>query len=243
MFKRKRNLKEELTPLQKNEIMVNSVLIRSRGNFSYANNIIHTYLPKDKNEAVLFLEYVKKTVALDISSSLQAAMFYFKDVDLSWSEHILPTSFTANNINVELIDYKEKPITVDIEKTTLITSPWSVNRLPPILNKIKAEGFKNDEHNHHAVFYEDMNICVISNGYHSTAAGKYFGKGELKACKCSTHLAYPHITTDGEYWYCDGKMIYGYNEPFMVKDFRFALLYEISRIIYCIESGKSIRKI
>ena len=233
-----KNILRAPTSIQKSEETVNSVLICSSGNFSFANNIVRTYLPSDKNEAVLFLKYVMKTITLDISSSLQAAMFYFKDVDLSWSGHILPTSFTTNNVKVELIDYEEKPITVDIEKTTLITSPWCAKRLPPILKKIKDEGFKNDEHNQHAVFYEDMDICVISNGYHSTAAGKYFGKGELKAHLCNTRWAYPHITTDGEYWYCDSEKIYNYNEPFKVKDFRFALLYEISKMIYSIESEK-----
>ena len=86
-----------------------------------------------------------------------------------------------------------------------------------------------------------MDICVIENGYHSVAAGKYFGAGCLKAQVYDTQLAYPHITTDGEYWYNGGEKIFYHNissEPFKVIDFRFALLYEISRLVYCIEKDR-----
>ncbi len=59
--------------------------------------------------------------------------------------------------------------------------------------------------------------------------------------KINTQLAYPHITTDGEYWYNNGEKIFYHNtasEPFKVIDFRFALMYEISRLVYCIENEK-----
>lgn len=236
MFTKKRKISREE--------MLNEIWISSASDFAFAKETIYNRLTDNTEESLLFLKYAMKTIALDVSSSIQAAVFYMKDVDPARLSRILPRFFyTAGGEKVNLLESydEEKLVTVDISDMVVVTAPWKINRLPPGLSKIKSETFKYDEHNHSAVFYKNMDICVIENGYHSTAAGKYFGAGRLKAQVYNTQLAYPHITTDGEYWYNGGKKIFYHNiasEPYKVIDFRFALLYEISRLVYCIETGK-----
>ncbi len=226
------------------EARLNKVWICSASDFAFAKETIYKWLTDNTEESLLFLKYAMKTIALDVSSSIQAAVFYMKDVDSTRLGRILPRFFYATGgEKVNLIEGydEEKLVTVDISDTVVVTAPWKINRLPPVLSKIKSETFKYDEHNHSAVFYKNMDICVIENGYHSTAVGKYFGAGSLKAQVYNTQLAYPHITTDGEYWYNNGEKIFYHNtasEPFKVIDFRFALMYEISRLVYCIENEK-----
>lgn len=236
MFTKKRKI-------SKDEIL-NGVWICSASDFAFAKWIIYNGLTDNTDESLLFLKYVMKTIALDVSSSIQAAVFYMKDVDSTRLGRILPRFYyLSNGTKIDLLEdcADENLISVDIEDTVLVTAPWKIKRLPPILCKINSETFKYDYRNHIALFYKNMDICVITNGHHSTAAGKYFVRGEIKAQIYNTQLAYPHITTDGEYWYCDGEKIYYPNislEPFKVIDFRFALIYEISRLIYYIENGK-----
>lgn len=87
LIKKRKIIKEE---------MLNKVWICSASDFAFAKETIYKWLTDNTEESLLFLKYAMKTIALDVSSSIQAAVFYMKDVDSTRLGRILPRFFLCH---------------------------------------------------------------------------------------------------------------------------------------------------
>lgn len=79
-----------------------------------------------------------------------------------------------------------------------------------------------------------MDICQIENGHHSITAGTYYHIGIIKAEVYDIEKAFELFTTDGMYWLSNDKE-YVLNHE--VLDYRGAIMFEISRMLYELTSN------
>ncbi len=137
----------------------------------------------------------------------------------------LPWEYFDENGNKIFVRYDE-PIEINLATTRILTCPWSNERTPKALLDIKNKKFQFMEGNHSAVFYEDIGLCQVCNGYHSINAGRYLKKGTIKADVCHLEQFYPHCVTDGYNWINTHT-----KKPFATaSDFRLAAVYSLARM-------------
>lgn len=191
----------------------------------------------NKEDSQTFLKYVLDVIGRDLETSVQA-MHIYKEEDYITGMPFPSYYYSAVYKSTCLEDEKNK-ILIDLSKNIVITEPWDLYlRLMSNLKNIKENEFVYDEDNHYSVFYPYMNICVVWNGHHSVSCGKHFKKGVIQAAVYDSETAFNKIDTDGKKWFDIG----GFKPPESyeqrVKDFRYALLFKIAKILYKIERCK-----
>ena len=93
---------------------------------------------------------------------------------------------------------------------------------------ISENDFVYDKNNHFAIYYPYINLCYVTCGNHSINAGRYFRKGSIVADEYDLTSCFPHIETDGSYWFNTHT-----NEPLIpVDDYRFAAIFTIAKMKY-----------
>lgn len=193
---------------------------------------------KTKEDAQLCLNYFIEVVGRDIETSVQVLHIY-KKAHYTLEREYPDYYYTDCNTSICLVDEKNT-VTVDLSKNIVITEPWCLyERLLPNLKNINENIFKYDKWNHRSTFYPYMNICVVRNGCHSITCGKHFKKGTIQADVYDTETAFKYIDTDGKHWIFKG----GYKNSENVKDFRFALLFKIAKLLYDITNDENNRVI
>lgn len=200
------------------------------GSYDPALDLVQNFLNycDTKDEEKLFLNYVIELIGRDIETSAELLHIY-KPGHEACIYNAFP-HFYGNKPyeNISLVN-KENKITIELGKNIVITEPWDLYlRLLPNLKNIKENKFQYDSGNHQSVYYPYMNVCVVYNGKHSISCGKHFKNGTIKAAVYDTETAFKHIDTDGKKWFFKG----GYLPSQKVEDFRYALLFQIAKLLY-----------
>mgnify|MGYP001027940493 CR=1 FL=1 len=206
--------------------------------YSNAINFIESFVIlscSTKEEARSCLNYFLEVVGRDIETSVQALHIY-KDAYCTAAERPFPEyCHTDFNTSIYLVDEKNT-VPIDLSKNIVITKPWCMyERLLPNLKNIKANEFKYDKSNHFSTFYPYMNICAVWNVCHSISCGKHFKKGIIYSAVYDTETAFKYIDTDGRRWIFKG----GFESDYDVKDFRFAFLFKIAKLLFDITHDKN----
>ena len=193
------------------------------------------------DEKIRLLDFVMDMIREDLKSSLLTAILYKpkepnndeenEDFGIELPRYLFPNIYQDEKGNkIQLIDEeKEKTRIIDLSKTCIWTIPWKQDRLKGAVTHLFKRDFHNDPTNHHAYYYEDLDVCYVFNGRHSATAGAYYKTGEIKAWDIDIRQLYEHIYSDGVYWYnshtkkaCSG----------LIYDFRIAILYELAKLKY-----------
>lgn len=116
--------------------------------------------------------------------------------------------------------YREKAVA--IEGNAVWSFPYNQYKLKSAIYDIKNKGFINLQHNCTGVYYEELGLIHITNGFHHAAAAFFekTGEVELEVIRLSDY--FDSLTTDGAFWICsEGKT--------RCEDYRLAVLYELAR--------------
>ncbi len=204
------------------------------GNASYSRtlNFVDIFLSDlNKEDSQTFLKYILEVIGRDLETSVQAMHIYKAEPYLVGKP--FPDHYHSGVYQSTYLEDDKNKVSIDLSKNIVIAEPWSLyNRLIPNLKNIMENEFVYDKNNHCSVFYPYMNICVVWNGHHSISCGKYFKKGVIQAAVYDSETAFKKIDTDGKKWFDIG----GFKPPEYseekVKDFRFALLFKIAKLLY-----------
>lgn len=121
-----------------------------------------------------------------------------------------------------------KKANVNLSSTKIYLHPWNNVRTRESLVNISENDFVYDKNNHFAIYYPYINLCYVTCGNHSINAGRYFRKGSIVADEYDLSACFPHIETDGSYWFNTHT-----NEPLIpVDDYRFAAIFTIAKMKY-----------
>lgn len=110
--------------------------------------------------------------------------------------------------------------------------PWNRDRLRNSVKNIHINNFEYHSNNHLAYYFSYIDICHVYNGNHSISAGIGHEKGIIKAKEYDIRDSFNHIYTDGEQWF----NIHTKEPIEEVFDFMIAILYELAKIKYNLES-------
>lgn len=191
---------------------------------------------EDSTDKKEFLKLVRKSVTLEMSTELINRPFYYGFVQ---DDSYRPT-FSFNHYmeidgrNESLYEaIPEEEYTCDFGVTPVLSFPWNPKRYVNTFHYISRDGFKHQNTNHFINYYPQLGLCTAFNGFHSISAGVISGEGTLPV-----HKVYDVTKTFKEVYTNDGKL-WQYRTSGKVEridDFRYALIYELSRMLWCIEN-------
>lgn len=114
---------------------------------------------------------------------------------------------------------------VSLANDAVITFPREWKRCTHTALVLGKEPFLQDTQNHSGVYFHYMDFCYITNGYHSTAAGIAFQKGEIAVEEIDDSPILENVYTDGTYWYDETtKTVVG-----EVGDYHEALIFQLAK--------------
>lgn len=138
------------------------------------------------------------------------------------------SSFYNEDGNTLSFSDSSKKVNVNLSSTKIYLHPWNNDRTSESLVNISGNDFVYNKKNHFAIYYPYINLCYVTCGNHSINAGRYFRKGSIVADEFNLTACFPHIKTDGCYWFNAHT-----NEPLIpVDDYRFAAIFTIAKMKY-----------
>ncbi|WAM33333.1 DUF6710 family protein [Caldicellulosiruptor morganii] len=176
---------------------------------------------EDREGKIEILSFVEKLLKEDLRSDMLTKIIYNPDNMLNRNSWFPQQYLNYDSSSAQIIE-------VDLSTACVIAYPWNSRRYEKMIKILAREDFKYDKTNHFAEYYVPLDICFITNGHHSIAAGCGYKKGSIKAKQVDITPLFEKIYTDGQSWYeCGtGKKV------FDVPDFRIAILFEIARMKY-----------
>lgn len=180
-------------------------------------------------EKKILLNYMMDVIKRDIQSEYIADLFYH-DESKTIEYEFVPFMYydkDGTKHNIEISKTQE----ISLKDNYVITFPWDRWRMYDNIINIVKNGFKNDTNNHKVYYYEELDMCQVINGNHSIATGIYTQNGTVLAKVISMKHLFENLKTDGAYFYS----IHDNREIEKVKDFRIAVLFEISKMKYELE--------
>lgn len=183
------------------------------------------------------LRSILRTITLNIQMDINQGVIHlehsFNSPDL-WSELLPPTvcPFCLGEVKNGFKEIGKKTITSDLSKSPIIAPIWHPEKLIDSFADIGTDvnnPFVQEDLNHFGLTYIfPMGVFWAGNGYHSINAGILKGEGQVYAENfLDISDMYLNYSIDGLFFVhkeC-GKPVKFF------KDFRFAILYEVGRIL------------
>ena len=189
-----------------------------------------TYIESNKSidEKKLILEYMIDVIKKDVQSFYMSSMYYCEKNKCAQINGLpIPIYYDSDELKFDIST--GQMVMLDLSKDNYVVIPWNSERMIWNLVNIKNNEFEYDESNHKAFYYNYLDFGYVYNGNHSITSGHYFRKGEIKAELCDTPKIFDLVVTNGHDWYI-GK------EKIKAHDFRFCLIYELSKMKYKLEN-------
>lgn len=208
--------------------IANIFVVDPRKEFGFAIDFVKGAIEdEEKQEDKLkILSFIEELIKEDLQSDMLTKIIYNPNQYLnrtSW----FPLSYLPYDVTQAPI------IKIDLSTTCVIAYPWNRGRYKKMIKTLSKEDFKFYKINHFAEYYVPLDICFVTNGHHSIAAGCGYKKGWIEAKEIDITPLFEKIHTDGQNWYesATGKLI------FDVPDFRIAILFEIARMKYKLQKN------
>lgn len=181
-----------------------------------------------KNDSKLaFIDYALETIKNDLRYEWLSKIYYEPDVT-DYQGNFLPPFYHDEEGNEHKLEnhtiYENRRIS--LKNNSVFSVPWRSKSLYNTYKYGRTLPFKNDYKNQKGLYYTELDLCVVRNGYHSSAAGIINKSGELIADSCSINHMFYHVHSDGAYW------LNSHNDEMIdcpLKDFRIALIYELAK--------------
>lgn len=200
--------------------------------FFYAMDYVKKYLeneiePKNK---IVFLDFVLEVIKNDLKYDLLAHIFYNKEHFKEKFRSPLPLFFWDEEGNEKSVS-ELGVVEIDLAKDSVLVQPWDRKSLYSKIISIKYNNFIYKKLNHYGYYYPYLDLCTIYNGTHSISSGIIYKKGIIEVTAVDITEAFPHIYTDGRYWY----NAHNKEKKGNVTDFRLAIIYEVAKIKHGLE--------
>lgn len=178
------------------------------------NGLVYDYCSRggDKRE---ILDFVIRVVRRDLVASKSARLFYTGEYPRD-SLYWIPLTRFVDDI---------KSQTMDISDLDVITAPYQKSKMLGAVKDLNHAKFDQRLSNYTGEYYPEIDLAIISNGVHHTAAAKEMKqKVTIQADILPFAAAYGKLKTDGQKWFFpDGTEI-------RVGDYRLALLFTLAEM-------------
>lgn len=199
---------------------------------SFATTSIETVT--EISEKLDILDYLISTVKVDLQADLLSAIIY-SGANLKEFDFPFPTYYHDENNVEKCICQADETKQVDLSRDCVLALPWRKQSHISMLLHLKEDAFCFDKCSHDCYYYDYIDLCYVLNGIHSISAGITYKKGTVQAKVYHTKLLFPHIYTNGEYWF----NAHTKQSVSKVQDFRVAIIYELCRKKYNLEICQS----
>jgi hypothetical protein len=182
---------------------------------------------KDKNEELiaaydffiiaLLEEFRAKMLTKYIMGTLE------DNVDLGM---LFPEKYIVDGVLTEKIteDYNGEPLSAT--DTHIVSYVWSTDKIANAYLDVKQNEYIFDNNKCESVYYPEINMCAVANGFHHAAMASALHSGSIAPQKvCSLSQYYKYVRTDGINWI----NIKTNDIISEVYDFRIAAIYELCR--------------
>lgn len=154
-----------------------------------------------------------------------------QDARLTLDERLFFFEGIYHYISFEQLSHQKLPVAdypLSLASDMVLPWPWSMNSYTESLNLGSLQGtpWHFDSSNHHIAIWLPWRVGFVKGGNHSLAAGILAGEGKLlpeEVFDMQDLLA--RVSTDGTWWYGDGKRVE------KVRDWRTAAFFEIGRLV------------
>lgn len=199
--------------------------------FLYTMEIAHSWLAGASNlsQKIIILDYMMSVIREDFKTSVMTTIFYRKEHFKDYRGKIFfPMSYcNENGERLQIYDPLNKEyINISLKDQCVISIPWNRGRMKRAITEIYKREFIYDPYNHASTYYTPLNICHIEGGYHSITAGIGYSKGEITSIKLDISKSFPHLFSDGAYWY----NAHTKERLYPVFDYRIAILFELAKL-------------
>ncbi len=177
---------------------------------------------KSDDEKRMLLSYLIDTILDDVC----AEMVYQPLISNTSPQNFIIFPETYDEAGSRKSMLSGETVDVDLSVSKVLTCPWNNTRTPRNLLNINGNDFEFMQDNHRSVYYTDIELCQVYNGFHSINAGRYLKKGTIKSDVFRFELLYLHYVTDGLYWY----NVHNGEKHSKVFDFRLAAVYSLARM-------------
>lgn len=215
--------------------MNSGIYANNQNNYNQAMEYARLTLERDgatKEDNLLFLKFMIDSIGRDIETNTLLYYVYNANDNAPIGNRVFPhTIYLENGQEIPLFSNNYEKRKIDLATEIIIAQPW---RQPPesklydLLSDIRKNGFRYDYRNHRGTYYPYMNVTIVSQGHHSVSCSHFLKKGAINANVYDIESAYKYVDTDGCYWlFNDCK-----NEKREISDFRYALLFKLSKMYF-----------
>ncbi|HDR4873404.1 TPA: hypothetical protein QCR24_004278 [Bacillus cereus] len=199
--------------------------------FLYTMEIAHIWLEKENDslQKKILLNYMMDVIRKDFKTSVITTIFYREEHFKDYNRQIFfPMSYyNENGKELKIHDPSNKEsININLQDECVIPIPWNRKRMKDAVKEIYKRDFIFDPYNHESTYYTPIDVCHIESGNHSIAAGIGHMKGEIMSKKIDISKAFPHLLSDGAYWY----NVHTKEKLYPVFDYRVAILFELAKL-------------
>lgn len=206
-----------------------------KNEFKNTMDFVNETLEKEYNlnDQVTILDYILRVVKEDLKTDLLTTILYSEKYFKKRMNYIFPINYyDENGRRFSLCVDESREQDVDLKNDCVLVLPWNRDRLRGTVKNISKNNFRYDALNHMCYYFTHVDIYHAYNGTHSISSGIVYRKGTIKAQVCDIGKLFPHVYTDGIKWY----NYHDNTELADVFDFRIAIIYEISKEKYKIQS-------
>lgn len=202
----------------------------SGGCYVQALKSLDLWQPNSKEDKLRYYGFIIDKIKIAIAADSQLDFILRPDLDdntKNWE--FFPLYYYPDVIHCKCIE-TDKKHTLDLANDFLIASISKGNSL---IRHLEAR--PNDKYiqtaSHAAKFFNYIDIGIMYNGIHSTSSAMYYKSGIVTASVCDFPKLFDTTTTDGVEWWSETVN----RSMGLVRDYRFAVLYEIAKRKYVVE--------
>ncbi|MDD2269194.1 MAG: hypothetical protein PHY15_06540 [Eubacteriales bacterium] len=177
------------------------------------------------DEKITLLKFTRMAIISELAlSSINSLLYTGKFAE--WEDRF---PYLLSGMNREhYYELLDDTCECDLSKNKVVSYPWHIDRYFNAFLIIAQEDFRYDELNHMISYYPQLNLYVAYNGLHSISAGVLSQNGTLPCNEVYdlTKMFENIHTEDGLQWVHTDGFVVG-----EIPDFRFALIFEISRLL------------
>ena len=191
--------------------------------FREATDLVSAFVERASDDRkALVLHFAMEVIRNDLKYDQLTKMLYARKSFPSWGWPPFPlVCLDGSGNRIEVFRDEGKRRTVSLADDCVLVLPWDLRRLQLSTEAVGTKGFQLDI----AHWFSPLDICYVSNGKHSIAAGVGHKSGHIEAVKHDASVLFDHVCTDGGHW----RSRHTGEELGRVHDFRIAVLFELAR--------------
>lgn len=191
---------------------------------------IDLWMPQTNEDKVRYYSFVIDRLKIAIAAESHLDFVLRQDLDDNtkmWT--YFPVYIYTDPFNCESIMTEEK-VNLDLSKELLVASTSKGSSLIKHLQaRLEDEYVQNC--NHRIKYFSYIDFGVVYDGIHSTTSAMFYKKGQVEAELCNFPKLFSSTITDGVKWWS----ITADKNMGLIRDYRYALLFEIAKRRFGIE--------